>query len=531
MSTPSPTNTTVVESAEPSGPVLGRRGFLRLGALAGGSILLAACGGTSSGSGGGSGGAGGTLRWGWALVTSWDPVTSSAGWDVHALSLVYAGLTKLDEKANPVPALASSWEYDADGTSVTFHLRSGLTFSDGTPLDAAAVKKSLERGRDAENSLVAAQLTTIQEVVAVDAATVRIDLKSVDYQLPAILAGKTGMIVSPKAIDTDEKGLATRPVGAGPFQLTSYVPNDSAKLTRFAGYWDAANIHPDTFELYMPPEAATAVAALQSGRLDVAMIPASQIEAVKAAGFEVQIIPSLVISVLDVNGTVAPFDDPRVVRAIKHAIDRKALVDTVNFGVGDVNFQPFPKGHAGHSDELENAYPFDLARAKKLLAEAGHPDGIDLTLTTAQAEGLPEQVQAQLGKAGIRVKLETIPQAQATQLVYIQRARPFFTDQFAGRESPVQAFQVLFGEQGLMNPGRTTPPALKEAVAKITATPLEDPSYPSVVQAATKIAVETMPNVFLFSNPRILVRRPNVSELGSYLMAQRFEGVTVTGGS
>nr|WP_157475318.1 ABC transporter substrate-binding protein [Parafrankia sp. EUN1f] len=530
MSTPRTTFLSSASSPEPAAPVMGRRGFLRLGALAGGSILLAACGGGGDSASGGST-TGGTLRWGWALVTSWDPITSSAGWDVHALSLVYAGLTKLDEKANPVPALASSWEYSADGTSVTFHLRSGLTFSDGTAVDATAVKKSLERGRDSKNSLVAAQLASLKEVVAVDATTVRIDLKNTDYQLPAILAGKTGMIVSPKAVETDEKGLATKPVGAGPFQLNSYVPNDSAKLTRFAGYWDAANIKPDNFELYPAPEAATALASLQSGRLDVAMIPASQLNAVKAAGFEVQIIPSLVTSVLDVNNTVAPFDNPKVVQAIKHAVDRKALVDTVNFGVGEVNYQPFPKGHAGHNAALENAYPFDVAKAKKLLAEAGHPDGIDVTLTTTAAEGLPEQVQAQLAKAGIRVKLEVIPQAQATQQVYIQRAKPFFTDQFAGRESPVQAFQVLFGEQGLMNPGRTNPPALKEAVAKITATPLDDPNYASVVQAATKIAVETMPNVFLFSNPRILARRTNVSQLGSYLMAQRFEGVTVTGNS
>ncbi|MCZ4101344.1 MULTISPECIES: ABC transporter substrate-binding protein [Streptomyces] len=83
---------------------------------------------------------------------------SSAGWDVHVLSLVYAGLTKENEKGDPVPALAESWEYNADGTSVTFTLRKGTTFSDGTPLDATAVKKSIERGRDHPKSLIAAQL-------------------------------------------------------------------------------------------------------------------------------------------------------------------------------------------------------------------------------------------------------------------------------------------------------------------------------------------------------------------------------------
>src|ERR1700720_478795 len=100
-------------------------------------LLLAACGGTATaGPPAAAGAPSGTLKWGWALPTSWDPVTSSAGWDVHALSLVYAGLSKLDGKGDAVPALASSWRYNADGTQITFTLRPGLTFSDGTLLDA-----------------------------------------------------------------------------------------------------------------------------------------------------------------------------------------------------------------------------------------------------------------------------------------------------------------------------------------------------------------------------------------------------------
>ncbi|WP_225438557.1 hypothetical protein [Candidatus Frankia nodulisporulans] len=87
---------------------------------------------------------------------------------------------------------------------------------------------------------------------------------------------------------------------------------------------------------------------------------------------------------------------------------------------------------------------------------------------------------------------------------------------------------MLFGEQGLMNPGRRTPPELTAALATVRKTPLDDPSYPTVLQAATKIAVETMPNIFLFTTPRILARKKNVSALGSFLAVQRFEGVRVS---
>jgi len=507
----------------------GRRGFFALGLAAGSAAFLAACGNDSQASVSSGGGKdGGTLKFGWALVTSWDPVTSSAGWDVHALSLVYTGLTKLDEKANAVPALASSWKYNDDGRQVTFTLRPGLTFSDGTALDATAVKKSIERGRDYEKSLIAAQLANIKAVSAPNPTTVVIDLSTPDFQVPNLMAGKSGHVVSPTAFEKDAADLATKPVGHGPFQLTAYVPQAGAKLVRFEKYWDAKNIHLDKFELYPAPEPATAVAAIQSGRLDLAQIPGAQVAAAKAAGLEVQIDPSLVVSVLDVNITKAPFTDPKVALALKYAVDRKAIVDTESFGHATVNYQPFPAGYVGHSTELEDLYAFDPAKAKTLLAEAGHPDGVDLTLTTTVPEGLPEQLQSQLAQSGFRVKIETIPAAQATQIMYIQHSRALAVDQFAGRESPVQAFQVLFGEQGLMNPGRQTSPEIAAAIAKVVATPLDSPDYPVNLQAATAVAVKAQPNVFISSVPRILARRKNVTPVGSYLMAQRFEGVRVS---
>ncbi|WP_322752606.1 ABC transporter substrate-binding protein [Frankia sp. Cas3] len=508
--------------------LIGRRGFLGLGALAGSSFLLAACGADSAAAPG-AGKDGGTLRWGWALPTSWDPVTSSAGWDVHALSLAYAGLTKLDEKANAVPALATSWKYNADGTQITFDLRAGLTFSDGTPVNATAVKKNLERGRDFKGSLIAPQLVNVKTVTADDdARTVTIQLAVTDYQVPSLLAGKTGMVVSPTVFEKDANSLATKPVGAGPFRLTEYVPNGSAKLTRFDGYWDKANIHLDNFELYPLPDKATVIAGLQSGRYDVAQIPGNQVAAAKAAGLEVQIIPSLVVTVLDVNNAKKPFDDPRVVQAFKHAIDRKAIVETAAFGFGEVNYQPFPKGYVGYNPALENEFPYDPDKARSLLAEAGYGSGLEITLSAYDPAGLPEQIQAQLAKVGVKVTIEAIPQAQFTQIVYVQHAKAFVADGFAGRDSAVQAFQVLFGDTGLMNPGRSTPPVLKAALQKVQGTPLDDPSYPTVLQAATKIAVEEMSNIFLYTQPRILARKKNVSELGSYLMAQRFEGVRVS---
>lgn len=516
-------------SSSPSDrPLLGRRSLLGLGLGLGASLALAACGDAGQAGTGGSGAAGGTLKWGWALPTSWDPVFSSAGWDVHTLSLVYAGLTKLDEQGTAVPALATAWRYDPDGTAVTFTLRPGLTFSDGSPLDATAVKKSLDRGRTEAKSLVAPQLASVREVTAPDPQTVVIRLSRPDYQIPNLLAGKTGMIVNPRAFESDAAALATRPAGAGPFTLTSYTQNAKAVLRRNPSYWDAAAIRLENFEVYPLPDAATVVGGLQSGQFDVAQIPGSQVAAAKAAGLEVQVIPSLVVAVLDVNIEKTPFDNPKVVEALKFAIDREALVKTQLFGYGEVNHQPFPKGYVGHDPASADLFRYDPARARTLLAEAGHPGGIDLTLTTTAAQGLPEQLQAQLKEVGIRATIEVIPQAQATQIIYIQHAKALFTDQFAGRDSAAQAFQVLFGEQGLMNPGRRTPPELAAAVDRVSRTPLDSPEYPKVLQAATALAVRTMPNTFLYSVPRLLARRKSVSPIPSFTVVQRFEGVTAS---
>ena len=509
---------------------LGRRGFLGLGLGAGGALLLSACGAstTSSSAAAGAGQPGGTLTWAWDLPTSWDPITSSAGWDVHVLSLAYAGLTQEDEKGDAIPAVASSWAYNSDGTQISFTLRPKLKFSDGTALDADAVAKSILRGRDAPNSLIASQLTTLKTVTATDPVTLVIELTEPNYQIPTLFAGKTGMIVSPTAFTADAAGLALKPVGAGPFTLTSYTENAKATLVRNPGFWNAEQIKVANFTLLPLPDGSTVVAGLESGQYNVAAIPGNVVSAAKAAGLGVQVIPSLVVAVLDINNTIAPFDDPLVVEALKFAVDRKALLQTAQFGYGDVAYQPFPEGYVGYDPSIGAPYATDPAKAKQLLAQSKYGPSPKVPITTATAAGVPEQLQAQLQAAGFDATIEVIPEAQFTEIVYVQHARGLSVDAFAGRDSAAQAFQVLFGTAGLLNPGRNAPADLLAAVNKINNTPLNSPDYPAVLQAATKLAVKEMPNVFLYTEPRILARSSNVSAIPSYTVVQRFEGVTVT---
>ncbi|MEU8036686.1 ABC transporter substrate-binding protein [Streptosporangium sp. NPDC049078] len=491
-------------------------------------LALTACGGGTQSVGSASGAEGGTLKWGWSLPTTWDPVTSSAGNDVNALSLVYSAVTRLDDRGDAVGGLATAWKYTDGGKRVTFTLRAGLTFSDGSPLDAEAVRKNLLRGRDQKDSLIASQLRGVKDVEVVSPTEFGILLDRPDHQIPNLLAGKTGMIVNPRAFEADARAVSAEPAGAGPFTLTQLVPGSHANLDRNPSYYDVANIHLAKFELKTVSEPATVVAGLQSGQFDVAILPAAQIDAAKAAGLKVDLIPSLMVRVLDVNNKIAPFDNPKVTEALKYAVDREALLETSGFGVGEVNTQPFPKGHLGYNPELENLYPHDPAKARKLLAEAGFPDGVDVPLTTADPEGLPEQVQEQLKAAGIRTTIKLIAPAQHTQLVYVQHNVALAPDAFVGRESPLQALGVVYGPEGLMNPGRNTPKALLEQFDRVRVTPPDDPGYAKTVQDAVAIGVRELPNVWLFSTPRIFARSPRVSELPTNLAVQRFDGVRVT---
>lgn len=468
-----------------------------------------------------------SLTWGWNLPTNWDPVTSTAGWDTHALALVYDGLTQLDPDGDVVPGLAESWTYSPDGTAITFELRDA-TFSDGSPVDAEAVKLNLERGRDQADSTLAGQLNIVTGVDVVDADTVTVHLDQADYQVPYLFAGKTGFVVNPASFD-DTAALATQPEGSGPFVLDEYVPNARAALHKNTGYWNADHIFIDDFDIVPVTDPATVVAGVQTGQWDVAIIPPSQVDASESAGLVVDKIRALTVRTLDVNNTVAPFDDPLVLQAISHATDRQALIDGAYFGQGTPNFQPFPEGYVAYDDSLDDLYPHDVQTAKDLLAEAGHPDGIDIELSLSDADSaIAEVLQAQWAEAGIRVKLNVLQPAAIAQN-YVKRTYPLVLDSFSGRQSPLQALQVLFGQTGLMNLGGNTPPELTAAIDAARATPTDAADYEEKLQAAVSTAVKTMPNTFLFTWPRILAHTDKVTGIQHWVDVQRWEDVKVTG--
>jgi peptide/nickel transport system substrate-binding protein len=452
---------------------------------------------------------------------------------MHVLGLVYASITTLNPAGDVAPGLATSWKYAPDGKSVTFQLRPGLKFSDGTPLNAQAVEENIVRGQTQSNSTVASELSVISKVVVNSPVSFTLDLTQVDYQVPDLLAGKDGMMVSPAAFK-NPSSVPSQPAGAGPFKLTSYVPDSHANLVRNPGYWDASQIHLANFTVQSITQPEQILAALQSGQVNVAYIPGNQVAAAKAAGFKIAVIPSEVVNELDIQTTTAPFTSPNVVKAINYAIDRQAILQVQASGYGAISFQPFPRGFVGYDPQLANLYPYNPALARQLLAKAGYAHGLKVTLTAqATSNSLAEQIQGQLAQVGITATISNIPADTATQQLYLNKSIPFAVDGTAGRMSPVEMLDVLYSQKGLMNvtgKATTVPAEVSSTLAKALTIPLDSPDYPGTLQSAVETAVLNEPiHIWLYTNPRIFAYSPSVTGIPYDLVQQRWEGARVAG--
>ncbi|MFJ4693073.1 ABC transporter substrate-binding protein [Streptomyces sp. NPDC088766] len=504
-----------------------RTGRLRAAAL-GTALLtvlvpaLGACGGEASGAG-----APATLKWTSSYFPAhWDPVVSGSGAQFRELSLVYASLTRTDETGNAVPDLAESWRYNDKGDEITFHLRPGLKFSDGEPVDAAAVKAAVERAKEQKNSALFGDLTSVKSVEAKGLDAV-VHLTQVDHQIPQLFGQRVLQVASPKAAKSPEK-LDQAPVGAGPFVVTQLVPGTKAVLKKNPDYWDAKNIHIDNVELTSAPDASTVVSGLQTGVYNFADIDPSQADAAEKAGLDVFVQPGFNASNLSLNINKAPFDNDKVVDAVRHAIDRQEFVDKLTFGYGEATDQPFPKGYVAYDPQSENAYPYDPAKSKKLLAEAGYEAGdIKLDLVIPAEDPQAEIVQSQLAKVGINVTIK-IDKNWATP--FFAKDLTFSLYGTTGRDSAAQTLTAHFGPNGPLNLSSPYEPAgFEAAVAKVRQTPLDAPDYATVLQAATRAGLQSRALVFTHSSPNLIAKSRSISDLPKNPAHIDWTGVTIDG--
>jgi peptide/nickel transport system substrate-binding protein len=485
--------------------------------------VLSACGGGDASAATGAS----TLKWTSSYFPKhWDPVVGGSGAQFRELALVYASLTRINDQGKAVPDLAKNWDYNATGDQVVFHVRPGLKFSDGTAVDAAAVKAAIERAKDQKNSALFGDLKSIKTVEA-NGLDVTVNLTQVDYQIPQLLGERVLQVASPKAAQTPEK-LDQNPVGAGPFVVSQIIPGTKAVLKKNPDYWDAKNIHIDTVELTSAPDPATVVSGLQTGVYNFADIEPNQAAAAKKAGLDVFVQPGFNANNISLNINKAPFNDTNVVDAVRYAVNRQEFVDKLTFGYGEATDQPFPKGYVAYDPKSADRYPYDPAKAKQLLAEAGYQPGkLKLNLVIPSADPQAEVVQSQLAAVGITVTIK-IDKNWAT---------PFFAKDLTlslygttGRDSALQTLTAHFGPNGPLNLSSPYEPAgFEAAVAKVRQTPLSDPAYAANLQAATGAGLQSRALVFTYSAPNLIAKSKTISGLPKNPGHINWTGVTITG--
>lgn len=349
-----------------------------------------------------------------------DPTSAAAGAiDQVLYSNVFEGLTRFMGDGSVVPGLAKSWEISEDGLTYTFHLNSGVTFHDGTTMDADDVKFSLDRAR-AEDSTNAqkALYADIASVEVIDPATVKLTLSKPNGNMLFNLAWGDAVIVAPDSIDD----IKTSPVGTGAFKFANWVQGDRITLEKNSDYWGTpAVLNSATFKFISDPTAAfAAVMAEDVDAFSGFPAPENLPQFDADPRFQVLVGSTEGETILSTNNKQAPFDDVRVREALAHAINRQAIIDGAMFGYGTPIGTHFAPHNPAYKD-LTGGSAYDPERAKALLAEAGLADGFETTLhlpPPSYARRGGEIIAAQLAQVGIKAEIINVEWAQWLETVF-----------------------------------------------------------------------------------------------------------------
>jgi peptide/nickel transport system substrate-binding protein len=324
---------------------------------------------------------------------------------------VYEGLVAPDKDFKIQPLLAKEWKIIND-TTWEFKLREGVTFHDGTPFNADAVKKTFDRLLDPKTgSPQRTKFSMIKEVKVIDDNTVQLLLEYPYAPLLSILASNEGSIISPKAITEAPEKLAEHPVGTGPFVFEEWKSGQEISLKKNANYWGKKpNIDRVVFKVV--PEDATRLAMIETGEAQINdQVPVTEIERIEASKtMGLYRTEGLAVEFIGFNVKKKPLDDVRVRKAISHAIEREAIIKGVYNNVGTLANEAMSPKVFGYSDKVK-PYDYDLNEAKKLLKEAGYEKGLELTLVTSDRKeriNMAEVIQSQLKGIGVKVNIKVM---------------------------------------------------------------------------------------------------------------------------
>ena len=440
------------------------------------------------------------------------------------LMAIYDSLVYLNEAGDPKPGLALSWKYSPDLTEITLTLRPGVTFHDGTPFNAAAVARNFEHDTALGSRAGFASFETMAQIAAVDVQadnTVRLKLKQPNGQMPYLLGSQAGMMISPAVLTEGAFGASLKPVGAGPFKVRSFDSNVRTIMDRYDGYWGGTAGRPAAIEHNFVPDGRARLNAVRSGQANLALIDPRLISEAKGAGFAVQINEKNSTWDIYLNVRRETIGKLKLRQAFMHAIDRSAISDALGFGASKPTVQLFASSSPAYIKELEDLYPFDQPRARKLLEEAGYPKGVDITwvlLNTTEYKQLAEAMQAMHGEVGIRIKFDVVDTSQ-----YVTFRRPptrgdIMMARWGGRPDPLQSFQEVTGTGGSVNAGDAAVPEIDALIDKARRMDPADPQRMAVIHQLGRLTTELAAHFGIMTRSNVYAFKPGcISGLPAYL--------------
>lgn len=382
-----------------------------------------------------------------------DPAKMKGGQEYVSAFMIFNGLTVITPDMTLKADLAESWSHSDDLKTWTFKLRPGVKFHHGRELDAEDVVATVARIQDkATGSSARVNFEIVESMRAVDKLTVEFTLK-VPYSGFAELFGERQARIVPRdAIDT----LASKPIGTGPFEFVSFTPGDRVVLKKNANYFTEGQPKLDEVVIRILPESAAQIAGLSTGELDLVWnLPLEAIDKVKAnTNLKIDSVPTSTWDGVIMNSAHKPFDNPKVRQAISMALDKNVVTQIALFGHGTPTHSPIPPSHPYFNKDLKIGRG-DPAGAKKLLAEAGFPNGFEVTLHTpagrATRERLGLAVRELLKPVGITVNIQRVP--FDVFLKDIEGKAGFYIDGFFSRPTIDTSVYPWYHSRGSWNTG------------------------------------------------------------------------------
>lgn len=477
---------------------------------------------------------------------SLDPALSTDVPTGRAVAYVFDGLTRFDPDAKVEPSLATRWDVSPDGRTYTFHLRQGVKFTDGSPLTAHTVAASWTRALDpATKSGAASFLFPIAGAKDFNAGTAQSttglsvrDDSTLVVSLTEPLAIFTKMLAMPVAAIVPEHPPADfgeHPVGSGPWKLVEWKHDDYLLFARNPAYFGGAP-KADTLRARIIAEPSTAVAEYESGNVDVLEIPAgeaSEWEEDESRKPMLMSTPALELVYIGINTTRGPLADVRVRQAINYAIDINKIIERLVSGRGTRAAGVIPPALGGY-DSTRKAYPYDPAKAKQLLAAAGHPNGIDIELWVSMTpiyQLIATTVQAYLNAVGIRTKIVQRDAASARAAARKGQVDMILKDWYADYPDAEDFLYPLLHTTNRGAGGNVSffSNATFDSVVTASRHELDEPKRNVLYRQADSIAFAQAPMVFLYFYNELYAVQPWVKGFVPPVIfnGQRWQNVTI----